>query len=202
MRTPETPLEWIRHINQSHFEVHSTNLDNKYEINLSSYTSTCSDFPRIQLCKHLAATIHFFEGEKEGEFGPQAPDNASEPDMPKSLVPRDGSTKSHASVIMAINDVARLAQEILEVAPANPDPEMAKSVQMAQSQLNAIQLSMNDSASRLPEKEQIAPQTIHMKQGSIPGIVLSLMQSSLLPTLEHAQPRRRQQNGPPCKQPP
>ena len=142
---------------QSRFEVHSTNSDNKYGINLSSYTCTCSDFPRIQLCKHLAATIHFFGGEKEGEFGPQAPDNASEPDMPKSPVPRDGSTKSRASVISAVNDVARLAQEILEVAPANPDPEMAKSIQMARSQLNAIRLSMNDSASRLPEKEQIAP---------------------------------------------
>jgi hypothetical protein len=43
-----------------------------------------------------------------------------------------------------------------------------------------------------------APSMIHMEQGNIPGSTLSLMQSRLLPTLEHVQQRRRQQNAPPC----
>ena len=34
---------------------------------------------------------------------------------------------------------------------------MAKSLKLAQSQLNAVLLSVNDQRSRLPEKEQIAP---------------------------------------------
>jgi hypothetical protein len=151
-RAPETPLEWIKEIGQSRFEVQSTSSEKKYEVNLLTCTCTCSDFPCIQLCKHIAATKHFFGG----ELGPQAPDSTSEPDMPKSPVPQNG-TKPRASVISVVNDVIRFAQEILEIVPADPDPETAKSIQMARSQLNAVQLSMNDNASRLPGKEQIAP---------------------------------------------
>jgi hypothetical protein len=46
-----------------------------------------------------------------------------------------------------------------------------------------------------------APSMIHMEQGNIPGSALSLMQSRLLPTLEHVQQRRRQQNAPPASLP-
>jgi hypothetical protein len=105
-------------------------------------------------------TVHFFLG---GILGPQAPINESaskqEPDMPKSpAAQQDGSignTKTHASVISAANDIVCTAQEILGMVPT--DPETAKSLQMARSQLNAILLSVKDNGSRLPEKEQIAP---------------------------------------------
>lgn len=159
-RAPETPLEQIKEIDRSRFEVQSTSSEKIYQVNLLTYTCTCIDFPRIQLCKHVAATVHFFRGELEGELGPRAPDNASEaePDMPKSPGQKDGSVgnaNTRASVISVTNDIVRLAQEILVIAPA--DPEMAKSLRMARSQLNAVRLSMNDNGSRLPEKEQIAP---------------------------------------------
>jgi hypothetical protein len=162
-RAPETPLERIKEIDESRFEVQSTSSEKTYEINLLTYTCTCSDFPRIQLCKHIAATVHFFRGGLEGELGPRAPDNASaseaEPDVPKSPAQQDGSAgnaKTRASVISTANEIVRLAQEILVIAPA--DPEMVKSLQMARSQLNAVRLSLNDNnGSRLPEKEQIAP---------------------------------------------
>ena len=79
------------------------------------------------------ATVHYFQGGLEGaEFGPQAPDNASEPDMPKSSTQQDGSTgnsNSRAAVILAANDIIRIAQEIITKAPANP--EMAKSLKLA-----------------------------------------------------------------------
>ena len=160
-RAPETPLEQVKEIGQSRFEVQSTSSEKIYEVNLLTYTCTCSDFPRIQLCKHIAATVHFFGGGLEGELGPRAPDNASaiasEPDVPKLPAPRNGSAKTRASVISAVNDVIRFGQEILEMVPADLDPESAKSIQMARSQLNAVRLSMNDNASRLPDKEQIAP---------------------------------------------
>src|SRR6266566_1132868 len=132
-----------------------------YEINLLTYTCTCSDFPRIQLCKHIAATVHFFGGELEGEPGPRALDNAStnelEPDVPKSLAQKDGSAGNaitRASVISVVNDIVRLAQDFLKLAP---DPETVKSLQMARSQLNTVRLCMNDNGSCLPEKEQIMP---------------------------------------------
>jgi hypothetical protein len=158
-RAPETPLERIKEIDRSRFEVQSTSSENVYEVNLLTYTCTCSNFPRIQLCKHVAATVHFFGG---GVVGPWAPVNEStserEPDVPKSPAQQDGSvgnTKTHASVISAANDIVRTAQEILVMAPV--DPETAKSLQMARSQLNAVLLSVKDNGSRLPEKEQIAP---------------------------------------------
>jgi hypothetical protein len=156
---PETPLERIKEINQSHFQVQSMSSENIYEVNLLTNTCTCSDFPRIQLCKHIAATVHFFGGEPEGELGPRALDNASvsepEPDVPKSPAQQDGSAKTRASIISVVNDITRLAQEFLEIAPVNP--ETVKSLKMARSQLNAARLSMDDNGSRLPEKEQIAP---------------------------------------------
>jgi hypothetical protein len=155
---PETPLERIKEIDQSRFEVQSTSSENIYKVNLLTYTCTCSNFPRIQLCKHVTVTVHFFGG---GVVGPWAPVNEStserEPDVPKSPAQHDGSvgnTKTQASVISAANDIVRTAQEILVMALV--DPEMAKSLQMTRSQLNAVLLSVKDNGSRLPEKEQIA----------------------------------------------
>ena len=156
-RAPETPLERIKQIDQSRFEVQSMSSEKKYEVNLLTYVCTCINFPRIQLCKHVAATIHFFGG-LEG-LGPQAPLNASASELvPKSSAQPNGSagnTKSRASVISIIKDIIRLGEEFLELAP--DDPETVKSLQMTRSQLNAARLSVNDSRSRLPEKEQIAP---------------------------------------------
>jgi hypothetical protein len=160
-RAPETPLDRIKEIDQSRFEVQSASSEKKYEVNLSTYTCTCLDFPRIQLCKHVASTVHFFGGGLE-EVRPLAPGNASEeaaePDVPKSPAHQDGSAgKSKTSLISAVNYVNRLTQEILEMAPADPDPEMIKSVKLAGSQLNAVRVSLTGNGSRFPEKEQIAP---------------------------------------------
>jgi hypothetical protein len=131
---PETPLERIKEVGQLRFVVQSTSLENTYEVNLLTYMCTCNNFPCIQLCKHVMATMYFFLG---GILRPQAPVNESasewEPDMPKSpAAQQDGSignTKTHASIIFAANDIVRTAQEILGMAQA--DPEMAKSLQMS-----------------------------------------------------------------------
>ena len=130
---PEIPLKQIKEIGQLRFEIQSSSSEIFYEINILMHTCTCINFPHIQLCKHLMATVHYFQGGLEGaEFGPQAPDNASEPDMPKSSTQQDGSTgnsNSRAAVILAANDIIRIAQEIITKAPANP--EMAKSLKLA-----------------------------------------------------------------------
>ena len=136
-RAPETPLERIKQIDQSRFEVQSMSSEKKYEVNLLTYVCTCINFPRIQLCKHVAATIHFFGGLKG--LGPQAPLKASVSELvPKSSAQPNGSagnTKSRASVISIIKDIIRLGEEFLELAP--DDPETVKSLQMTRSQLNA-----------------------------------------------------------------
>ena len=153
-RAPETPLDRIKEIDKSHFEIQSARSGKTYQVNLLTYTCTCLDFPRIQLCKHIAATVHFFgEGLERPEHGPQAPVNTSEPDVPKSPAQTDGGANSCASRFKSIS------LEILEMAPGDPDPEMVKFLKMVQFQLNAVRLSMNDSdnGSRLPEKEKVGP---------------------------------------------
>src|SRR6266849_206180 len=65
-RAPETTQERIQQIDQSRFKVQSSSSKKTYEINLLTYTCTCLDFPRIQLCKHIAATVHFFGGGLRG----------------------------------------------------------------------------------------------------------------------------------------
>ena len=132
-RAPKIPLERIKEIGQSHFEIQSSSSEIFYEINILTHTCTCIDFPRIQLCKHLAAMVHYFQGGLEGaEFGPQAPDNASKPDVPKSPTQQDsntGNSNSRTAVISAANDIVQIAQEIITKVPA--DPEMAKSLKLA-----------------------------------------------------------------------
>ena len=53
------------------------------------------------------------------------------------------------------NNIIRLAQEIITIAPA--DPQTARSLRMIESQLNALLLSVKENGSQLPEKEQIIP---------------------------------------------
>ena len=105
----EIPLERMKEISQSRFEIQSSSSKIFYEINILMHTCTCINFPCIQLCKHLAVTVHYFQGGLEGaEFEPQAPDNASKLDVPKSPTQQDGSTRnsnSCAAVISAANDI-------------------------------------------------------------------------------------------------
>jgi len=67
MHTPKTPIEKIKKINDSRFEVQSSNLEEIYEINLSTTAYSYSDFPHIWLCKHIVAVMHLFGG---ADFGP------------------------------------------------------------------------------------------------------------------------------------
>jgi hypothetical protein len=66
-RAPKTPLSKIQKIDNLHFEVKSSTSNNIYQINLDTTTCSCSDFPRICLCKHIAAIAHFFGG---ADLGP------------------------------------------------------------------------------------------------------------------------------------
>ena len=72
MHAPKTPVENIKQITNSCFEVQSSNSKEIYKINLNNTACSCSDFPYIQLCKHIAAIVHFFEG---ADLGPQPPVN-------------------------------------------------------------------------------------------------------------------------------
>src|SRR6266852_3581108 len=72
---------------------------------------------------------------------------------------KDGSAgkSRRPTLISDINYINRLTQEILEMAPADPDPETVKSIKLAGSQLNAVHISLTGNGPQLPDKEQIAP---------------------------------------------
>src|SRR6267154_894395 len=81
MRAPETPMEKIKKIDDLHFEVQSSDSLKYYQIDLSTTTCNCCDFPNISLCKHIAAVVHFFGG---AELRPQPPHSGSDGNTSKS----------------------------------------------------------------------------------------------------------------------
>src|SRR5258708_3735102 len=153
---PETPLTQIRKIDDLHFEVQSSNSNKFHLINLVATTCSCSDFPRIRLCKHIAAVVHFFGGV---DLRPQPLDNvgsASEPVAPCSPVQHDSSDDS-AAIQSIINDIFSLSQRL--VLTGLSDPRIAKSLNLLntiRSGLNGLVFPAGD-GSHLPEKENIAP---------------------------------------------
>ena len=164
-RAPETPLGKIQKMDDSHFEVQSSKTDQSYHIDLNTITCNCKDFPRIRLCKHIAAVAHFFGGV---DLGPRPPDNAaSEPVVPSSPVQQNGSDGTDddatACFISAANDMIRLTQELISNAPHNRGiaKSFTKSVNSMRSRLSALILSATATAtgdgSHLPEKENIGP---------------------------------------------
>ena len=161
MCAPETPIEKIQKIDNLHFEVQSLNSYKYYQIDLSTITCDCSDYPNISLCKHIAVVVHFFKG---AELGPQPPDNGTsdssdgtspiEPVEYESLAQLVGSS-THDTIISAANDSIKLLQHLITKAPS--DPKIAKSLNLIQSQISALLLATAVDNARLPEKENISP---------------------------------------------
>jgi hypothetical protein len=160
-RAPEIPLAKIQKIDDSHFDVQSSNSTKIYQIDLNTTTCSCSDFPRIRLCKHIAAVVHFFGG---ADLGPQPPGNTSASEVaPNSSVQvqhqQDGSVGSTddgatASVASVANEIITLAQKFVSKPPR--DPGIAKSLNSIRTRL--ILLSATDACEgSLPEKENIGP---------------------------------------------
>src|SRR5258708_3332939 len=154
--TPKTTVSQIRKIDDLHFEVQSLNSNKFHHINLVTTTCSCSDFPHIQLCKHITTVVHFFGGV---DLRPQPLDNvgsASELVAPCSPVQQDGSNDS-AAIQSIINDIFSLSQGLVLKGPS--DPRIAKSLNL----LNTIRSGLNGlvfpagNGSHLPEKENIAP---------------------------------------------
>jgi hypothetical protein len=116
-RAPETPIEKIKKIDDQHFEVQSSNSLKSYQIDLTTTTCNCSDFPNISLCKHIAAIVHFFGG---ADLGPPPPPDGSEGSASESAEqksPDQGQPVSNsadddaaASILSAANESMSLLQ--------------------------------------------------------------------------------------------
>ena len=163
-RAPETPIEKIKKIDDFCFEVESSNSKNKYEINLDTTACSCSDFPRIQLCKHIAAIVHFFEG---ADLEPQPPVNAgagaSESVTSGSPVQVQGTedrAAAAASINSAIDEIVALADELRSICTQVPsNRENTKSLSAIGSRLKTFfhMVTATGDGSPLPKKEDIGP---------------------------------------------
>ena len=72
--TPETPHDFIIQIEDMHFQVHSSTQELFYDVDAVNTKCTCSDFPRIEFCKHLASVQHYFGvGKVEPQVTSQPP---------------------------------------------------------------------------------------------------------------------------------
>jgi len=63
-RAPEIPCNRMEVIDQERILVRSSNQEQFYSVNTVLNKCDCKDFPRIGLCKHLAAVWHYFGGGK------------------------------------------------------------------------------------------------------------------------------------------
>jgi hypothetical protein len=175
MQAPETPLRKIQKIDNLHFKVQSSNTNQSYHVDLNSIACNCKDFPRICLCKHIAAVAHFFDGV---DLRPRPPDNASasKSAMLNSSVQQDSSASSTndgatASLISAANNMIRVTQRLISNMPH--DPHIAKSITKSlNSMLSQIDALMHLATAAgdgppLPEKEKISPNQLSWPETAV-----------------------------------
>src|SRR6266849_8192274 len=117
------------------------------------YVPRFSPYPTVQA--HYGYRALLWGGIEGAE--PHVPVNASEELAEPAHKDGSAGKSRHPTLISDINYINWLTQEILEMAPADPDPETVKSIKLAGSQLNAVRISLTGNRPQLPDKEQIAP---------------------------------------------
>ncbi|KAN0130640.1 hypothetical protein V8E53_011533 [Lactarius tabidus] len=141
------------------FQVRSSTQDLFYDVDLVNTTCTCSDFPRIEFCKHIASAQHFFG---VGKVEPQGPTSQPSPIAPASLNTKNGNAtydmNGAASLISVTNEIIALSHELLMRTPKPEDiSDTVKSLRSVSKHLAAVVASGTGDGPLLPEKERIAP---------------------------------------------
>ena len=126
----------------------SSKEEKKNIVNTTLKECDCRDFPRVRLCKHLAAVQHYFGG------APLAPSHSSSPPNPTALeLPLSQGTNPVAAYLSALDEVIVLSRHLMTQVLT---PEKVKSIRGIIAHLNAISTSTTN-GERLPEKDMIAP---------------------------------------------
>ena len=160
---PKTLVEKIKKIDDLRFEVQSSNSLKYYQVDLSIITCTCNDFLNICLCKHIAATVHFFGGADLGPLSPPDRSDGNGSELAKNRSPgrpvghRAVDDNAAASILSAANRIMSNLQQLMINVPRNA--KFAKSLNVIQLQFSALVLSatMAENGSQLLKKEYIAP---------------------------------------------
>ena len=157
-RAPEFPQDRIEQVDEERFLVRSSNQEKFYNVGFKD--CDCRDFPRVKLCKHVAAVQHYFGGKHSApptQPGPTAPDSqetASAAAITPGNTNQENAAHHSALLIAAANDLITLSRQLLTQAPS-ATPELVKSVHSVRSHLSVVASATGDS--QLPEKEAIAP---------------------------------------------
>jgi len=128
-----------------------SNLGHCYPIDLTQSTCDCKDFPRIQLCKHIAAiNEHFPALRSKGSSFSKIPERMHNQDLPQST-PKPNADEER---VVLLKDINVLCQQLTALSDdATPDLEALKTVKHS---LKAV-ITLENGSRALPEKDNFNP---------------------------------------------
>ncbi|KAH8978817.1 hypothetical protein EDB86DRAFT_3089977 [Lactarius hatsudake] len=133
-RTPEVDTESIRDLGDDQFSVQSSHSLRTYSVELSTQSCDCLYWPRVQLCKHVAAVAHF--------LGTAI---SQQKQYTRSPTPRRRNNHSGKAQSAFLSDGV----------PSSP--RTIQSLQLVEAHLTAVVENSRSSDSPLPDKEVIPP---------------------------------------------
>ena len=159
VRTPEVKADSIHTQGDDHFYVHSEQEPSRtYQVNLGEQSCDCPDWPRVRLCKHVAAIAHFF-GNVEllpKDFAPPPPPPAIVDLAATPLPEASPDARSEAAAAAILENVISVSKDFIsDGAPSSPGT--VRSLHMVEAHLSAVVRSARSSESPLPDKEHIPP---------------------------------------------
>jgi len=149
-RMPEINTESIQDLGDEKFSVQSsTDSSHTYSVELRLQSCDCPDWPRIRLCKHLAAAAHYFgNGDLQIEPAPKT----AQPIWEGSL----GTQSDAGSAASIVENVIAVSRAFLnDGAPSSP--ATVRSLQMVESHLTAVVHISRSQEDPLPDKENLPP---------------------------------------------
>ena len=158
VHAPETPLNYITQVEDTCFQVCSSNKKRFYEVDLLNEKCTCYDFPHIKFCKHITSVQHHF---RWIEHLAPAPAPWLSPIIPVLHINSGNATQDEnaaVSLISITDKIIALSQQLLmEMPNTEAASNVVKSLCLVRSHLAVVVVSVTSDGPQLPESEQIAP---------------------------------------------
>ena len=128
--TLELQVKSICNLGDDQFSVQSvTHSTHTYSMELRAQSCNCPDWPRVQLCKHIAAIAHYFSGNQQIVLKSIEP----KPDREGSL----GAQSNGSSAASIVENVIAVSRAYLDDG-APSSPATVRSLQLVESHLSAI----------------------------------------------------------------
>ena len=150
--TRNISLDSIHPVSNTEFLVASeSNPGHCYLIDLTQPTCDCKDFPRIRLCKHIAAVnVHFPPLCSKGSSFSKILECMCDQDLPQSA-PKSNADEEH---VVLLKDIKALYQQLTALSDdTTPDLEALKTVKHS---LKAV-IALANRSQALPKKDDFNP---------------------------------------------